>query len=317
MSEAVLVDADDVGAAEAALSAAYSSMRLMSSSDGPRGRTRVFRTTIGPLTLDDAEFTFRLVADMDPSDEVLLTRVRAGTLGGNLPGRPIERCSAGAVLAFGGRRGERICGDIDRAHYDVVSLDRRLLAQVARGVSDEDVEPVDLTSMTPTSPEANRHLFDVLSHLRRDVASSPHAAVQPLVIGPLLRYLAGCVLSAFPHTAPPAAAVETASQRVLERALSFIEDYADTDISLADIAAAARVTPRSLHVTFARQMNCTPLEFLRDVRLHHAHLDLIAADPDTTTVADIAARWGFGAVEPFSVLYRHRYGISPETTFRR
>lgn len=295
MSEAVLVDADDVGAAEAALSAAYSEMRLVAGSDRPGRRTRVFRTRIGPLTLDDAEFSFHVTADMDPSDDILLTRVRAG--------------------ALGGRRGERIIGDIDRAHYDVVALDRRLLAAVAHGGDDE--EPVDLTSLSPHSEDANRHLFDVLSHVRREVASNPHGASSPLVTGPLMRYLAGCVLAAFPHTAELPSTVESAGRRVLERALAYIDDHADADISMADVAAAARVTPQSLHAAFTCQLNCTPREYLRKARLHGAHRDLVAGDPTTVTVADVASRWGFGVVDAFGVLYRSRYGVSPETTLAR
>ena len=115
MSEAVLVDADDIGEAEEALSAAYSAMRLKTVPETPAVRTRVFRTSIGLLTIDDAQFTYHLTADMDPSDSVMLCRVRSGVLGGNLPGRPVERYGAGTVLAFGGRRGERIAGDVDRA----------------------------------------------------------------------------------------------------------------------------------------------------------------------------------------------------------
>jgi AraC-like DNA-binding protein len=314
VSEAVIVDADNIGEAEAALSAAYTAMRLVSDRDVPSGRTRIFRTRVGPLTVDDAEFDFHVIADMDPSEDVLLCRVRGGMLGGHLPGRSPERHGAGTVLAFGGRRGERIYGDIDHARYDTIVLDRNLLAQVASGGLDAAGEPVDLTSLAPVSEEANRHLADVMSHLRRDVASNAHAASQPLVTGPLLRYLAGCVLAAFPNTAAAPPRVQDSSPRLLERALAFIDDNADKDISLGDIAAAARVTPQSVAAMFRRHLSCTPKEYLRKVRLDHAHRDLIANNPATATVADIAARWGFGVVEAFAVYYRGRYGVHPETT---
>ncbi|KWX67862.1 helix-turn-helix domain-containing protein [Mycobacterium sp. NAZ190054] len=314
MGEAVLVDADDIGEAEQALSAAYSEMRLMSAPEVPGGRTRVFRTSMGPLTIDDCEFNYHLTADMDPSDGVLLCRVRAGVLGGNLPGRPVERHGAGTVLAFGGRRDERIAGDIDRAHYDMIVLDRSLLGAVAYGSSGGELEPVDLTSLSPLSEDANRHIADVMSHLRLEVGANAHAVSQPLVTGPLLRYLAGCVLAAFPNTAAARPRAEDGSRRPLERALAFIDDHADTDISLADVAAAAHVAPLSVHTMFLRHLNCTPKDYLRRVRLHHAHRELVVNNPGTATVADIAARWGFGVVEAFAVYYRGRYGVHPETT---
>ncbi|MGP4055198.1 helix-turn-helix transcriptional regulator [Mycobacterium sp. 4D054] len=264
--------------------------------------------------MDDAEFNFHVTTDMDPSDGVMLCRVRSGLLGGSLPGRPVERYGAGSVVAFGGRCGERICGDIDRARYDVIVLDRDLLGHVAAGTTDGHAAPVDLTSMRPLSEEANRHIADVMAHLRLEVGANAHAVAQPLVTGPLLRYLAGCVLAAFPNTAAPAPRADGAGPQALERALAFIDDHADTDISLADIAAAARVTPQSVHALFAAHMNCTPRAYLRKVRLHCAHRDLVANNPGTATVADIAARWGFGVVEAFTVYYRSRYGVCPETT---
>ena len=36
------------------------------------------------------------------------------------------------------------------------------------------------------------------------------------------------------------------------------------------------------------------MAYLRSVRLHHAHLELVTGDQSTTSVAEIAGRWGFG-----------------------
>ncbi|CAN3126580.1 helix-turn-helix transcriptional regulator [Mycobacterium sp. smrl_JER01] len=168
--------------------------------------------------------------------------------------------------------------------------------------------------MAPVSEEANRHVADVMSHLRLEVASNVHAASEPLVTGPLSRYLAGCVLAAFPTTASAPRRTENSGRRQLERALAFIDDNADTDISLLDVAAAARATPQSVHSMFTRHLNCTPRDYLRRVRLHHAHRDLVTHSPATASVAGIAARWGFGTVEVFALHYRSEYGTRPETT---
>ncbi|BBX19150.1 helix-turn-helix domain-containing protein [Mycolicibacterium duvalii] len=314
MAETVLVDADDVGEAEQALSAFYSRMRLMKVPETAASRTRVFRNRIGPLTLDDAEFTYRLTTDMDPTDAVLICRVRSGLLGGNLLGRDLELHGAGSVVAFGGRVGQRIFGHIDRARYDVVMIDRSLLAAVA-GPTD-DGEPVALLSMSPVSAEANRHVADALSHLRIGVGSNPHAVDEPLVTGPLARYVAGCVLAAFPNTATtgPAGAGRDAGRKLLDRATAFIDDHADTDISVADVAAAVRVTHAAVHAMFVEQIGITPVEYLRRVRVHHAHRELVCEDPASTTVGEVAARWGFGAVASFEVYYRRQFGVDPVHT---
>jgi transcriptional regulator GlxA family with amidase domain len=85
---------------------------------------------------------------------------------------------------------------------------------------------------------------------------------------------------------------------------------------VADIADAVRVTPRAVQYMFRRHLDITPLQYLRRLRLHCAHQDLLAADPTIDTVAGIAARWGFAHTGRFAALYRQTYGQSPHTTLR-
>ena len=92
--------------------------------------------------------------------------------------------------------------------------------------------------------------------------------------------------------------------------------HAANDISLADIAEAVHVTPRAVQYMFRRHLETTPLQYLRRVRLHHAHQELRGTDRMQETVTAIAARWGFVHTGRFAVLYRQTYGQSPHTTLR-
>jgi transcriptional regulator GlxA family with amidase domain len=103
---------------------------------------------------------------------------------------------------------------------------------------------------------------------------------------------------------------------LLRRAVAFIHDNADGDIGLADIAAAANVTPRSVQYMFRRHLGTTPLEYLRRVRLERAHRDLQKADPDHDTVTAIACRWKFTHPGRFSMQYKRVYGTAPSRTLR-
>ena len=102
----------------------------------------------------------------------------------------------------------------------------------------------------------------------------------------------------------------------LRRAIAFIEDNAQLDIRLVDIAAAIGVTPRTVQYTFRRHLGTTPLEYLRRVRLHRAHHDLQAADPTVDTVMAIAGRWRFGHPGRFSMAYKEAFGTPPSRTLR-
>jgi transcriptional regulator GlxA family with amidase domain len=98
--------------------------------------------------------------------------------------------------------------------------------------------------------------------------------------------------------------------------MDYIDANAANDIALADIAEAVHVTPRAVQYMFRRHLETTPLQYLRRLRLHHAHQELLAADHLHATVTEIAAKWGFAHTGRFAVLYRQTYGQSPHTTLR-
>ncbi len=108
----------------------------------------------------------------------------------------------------------------------------------------------------------------------------------------------------------------TAQPALLRRAIAFIHENAQADISLHDIAASVNVSPRSVQYSFRRYLSTTPLEYLRRVRLNRAHRELQAADPSVDTVMAIAERWGFSHAGRFSSLYKRTFGTPPSKTLR-
>jgi AraC-like DNA-binding protein len=130
-----------------------------------------------------------------------------------------------------------------------------------------------------------------------------------LVLGHASRLLAAVTLSAFPNTATadPTPHDRTDHQRVLlRRAIKFIEADVLEDIGLADIAEAVRVTPRAVKYMFRRHLDTTPLQYLRRVRLHYAHQELLAADREQDTVSfdNTVLMWPGNLVNVASVLTR-------------
>jgi AraC-like DNA-binding protein len=101
------------------------------------------------------------------------------------------------------------------------------------------------------------------------------------------------------------------------RAAAFIEERARDDISVADIAAATFVTVRAVQLAFRQHLDTTPLTYLRQVRLEHAHDELLSADPDRTTVTAVAAGWHFTNASRFAAYYRAAYGVPPAYTLRQ
>ncbi|MEU6786091.1 AraC family transcriptional regulator [Nonomuraea angiospora] len=102
----------------------------------------------------------------------------------------------------------------------------------------------------------------------------------------------------------------------LRRATRYCEEHAGEPIRLGDIAAAARVSVRTLQLGFREHLQTTPMAYLRSVRLAHVHADLVRiADADSrTTVTEVALRWGFTHLGRFAALYRQTYGRLPSST---
>lgn len=102
----------------------------------------------------------------------------------------------------------------------------------------------------------------------------------------------------------------------LKVATDFIEHNAHVDITLADVASVAHVSPRALQLAFRRRLHTTPRGYLLDARLQRAHRDLVTANAATATVAQIALRWGFRHPGRFARHYRDKYGLYPEVTLK-
>jgi transcriptional regulator GlxA family with amidase domain len=132
------------------------------------------------------------------------------------------------------------------------------------------------------------------------------------------------MLLSFPNTAlhalsdPLQSGPGAAEPATVRRAMDFMDANAHREITLTQIAQAARIGPRALQMAFQRHRDQTPMHYLRQARLQGVHRDLQAGDPTRgDTVAEIAARWGFRHGQRFAGHYRDVYGCSPSDTLRR
>lgn len=109
-------------------------------------------------------------------------------------------------------------------------------------------------------------------------------------------------------TTPPTSSDATTS--TVRRAAWFIDEHADEDLSADRLSRACGVTPRALQYSFRRDLGCTPMAYLRRVRL-----DLVRqALRDGSTVSDAAAQYGFSNPGRFAAFYRQLFGENPRDT---
>ena len=314
-----LISADDLDQAEEQIGAAFGAIRIEKSASGGITRTRVWRSDVGALSIDDSEYTYDMSYEMAAPENILLCRVHSGVLEETPLRGPARSHGTGAVVAFGTAAGRPLVGRCRHARYHMVNVPRRALAE-ALG-RDPDAAPAYLTDSAPVSAAANQHLVDVIDHIRHGLLGNPFAAVEPLISSGVARYLAASMLAAFPNTAgdPPGPVGDrdnhdSDNHDALRRATAFIDDNVHDDISPADIADAARVSARALETLFVRHRQRSSTQYLQQIRLSYVHRDLATADPGVTSVAGIARRWGFWDLAHFRSNYLELYGCAPEHT---
>lgn len=196
------------------------------------------------------------------------------------------------------------------------SVVERFVAEVLG--DDRGPTPIAFDLGPPASPSKAVQWKRLMQFVANDVAKNPGVHGSPLVMRQVRNLIVATAIDTFPNSsqagtrAPEAHAVPAA----VRLAIAFIDEHAAEDLDLTTIAEAAHVGPRALQRAFRRSLDLTPLGYLRSVRLDRAHEELRSSDPDTTTVAAIAARWGFGHPGRFAAEYRARFGRSPSDTLR-
>ncbi|RZU53963.1 helix-turn-helix protein [Krasilnikovia cinnamomea] len=203
----------------------------------------------------------------------------------------------------------------------VVSLPPGAVSDAARNHPDGPPPALSFTAMRPIHPADTRRWVHVVDYVTNTLLDAPAFITHPLLVGPFTRLLAATLLTTFPNSCMPEPRHHDrtdATEATLARAIAYVDANADLDISSVDIARAARVTVRAVQLAFRRHLGTTPLGYLRSVRLDRAHQQLRDALPgDGTTVAGVAARWGYADARRFTTSYRRAYGRAPNHTLRR
>ncbi|MCU7723872.1 AraC family transcriptional regulator [Actinoplanes sp. KI2] len=201
----------------------------------------------------------------------------------------------------------------DCCWHTTVRVRLDVVLRVAREQTGLDPAQVRFTGVQPISAAAHRQWLATLEFARRGIYG--RTLESPLVLAAAEEAVAASLLAVFPNTAMTTAVRTPRDPAVpapVRRAMAFIDAHAADPITRTDIAAAARVLPPTLGPAFRRHRDTTPSAYVRRVRLHRAHRQLLAAQPgDGTTIATVAARCGFPDPYRFAAYYRQAYGRPP------
>lgn len=106
-------------------------------------------------------------------------------------------------------------------------------------------------------------------------------------------------------------------RELVARITSFVRDHLGEPITVADLSRMAGVSERTLRAAFHDVMGVSPKRYALMQRLQAAHTALQNADPNSTTVTDVAMTFGFFELGRFAGRYRHAFGEVPSQTLRQ
>jgi AraC-like DNA-binding protein len=201
--------------------------------------------------------------------------------------------------------------------YDqqLVHLDRQFVRGVAAERFDVGTRELRFDHLRPTDSLAVRRWRDSLGALARALREGGTGS---LVWHEAKRQTADAFLRVVPPQLDqlPAALLHP-RQAKLRAAVEHVHAHADEPITIADLARVAGLSVRSVQEAFRRTFGVSPLTYVRQVRLDRVHEELLALDPRTVSVGQVATRWGFAHLGRFSAAYAERFGEYPKQTLRR
>ena len=286
--------------------------------DAPRGGTGVLRASLVPdVRFNRGNFTISFNTGSASSGVPLIGHLQSGRLAYASRDSGASHRLEDVFLAV---QPEHPClaRSID-PDAEIAVIDVALLSQLASTASGPAPPPVRFTGHEPVSPQAARTWKATYAYIRSAVLERRSAEIQPLVVSSAARLLAAATLATFPNntgTGPASDARNDVAPDTLRRAVAFIDEHAQHDITIADIAGAAFVTVRAVQVAFRRHLDTTPMAYLRQVRLGCAHRDLELGGL-ATTVTTVAYRWRFPSASRFAAYYQQAYGVAPGRTLRQ
>jgi len=103
---------------------------------------------------------------------------------------------------------------------------------------------------------------------------------------------------------------------IIRRSKELLERREGEHVSIAELAAAAGVSERTLRTAFCETFGVGPVRYLQLRRLHQIERALRAAHPEETTVAEVLARHGVWQFGRCASRYRRLFGELPSETLQ-
>lgn len=167
--------------------------------------------------------------------------------------------------------------------------------------------------LTKATPEASLAWRNYISSISRVIFAGRDEAQKLKRLNRFLEPTIMMALEFFPHNYVDALADDHLDFDTvrLNQAIEYIRSNLKSNPTLMNIASAACMSGRNLQLLFRKQMDETPLQYVRRQRLAAIKLELETA-PAGTRVTDILIEYGVTSCGHFTQQYRTTFGCTPQ-----
>jgi len=193
-----------------------------------------------------------------------------------------------------------------KLNFLLLTLDPAFLDRVAREAFGEKAAPVHLWH------EDGRHdplINNLASALVREMLAKDDAT--RVFTESLASVLSVHLIRNYAEGMPAAPQPVPGPTRAVSAAVRFIREHYAEQISLADIAAAAGMSPFHLTRVFKKTMGMSPHQYLVEVRVHSARA-LVSSGGDHPSLAEVAAAVGFADQSHLTRQFKRILGTTPK-----
>ncbi|WP_197060969.1 helix-turn-helix transcriptional regulator [Microbacterium mangrovi] len=206
-------------------------------------------------------------------------------------------------------------------HLDLlmVNVDLERLTKTAARRLGVDEARLDFAGTSPISDAMRQHWVRTVGYAWRSVVQEPEVFHNDLTRTAAFEAVVAASTAGFPIEVLHPGRMRDSSglSRAVRVAREYIEHHPAEPLTVDSIAQQAHVSVRALQNAFRRELETTPLGYLRRVRLIRARDELLDAEPGQVNVAAVARRWGFANPGRFAADYAELFGEKPSRTLRR
>lgn len=201
-----------------------------------------------------------------------------------------------------------------------VSADATALQEFSLNIWDIDIEArLTAPGVLKHAPGTAQCLSEFLALLLNNIKCAPG-----LLNYPQIRKIAeqeiyyNSMMATCGATASDHHAFTASRKNVVNKAKDYVLEHHDDPVTIPDLCLALNISRRTLQYSFESVLDINPVTYLRAIRLNRVRRAIKDnAGTAHTTVADIAARWGFWHSSKFSANYKAMFGELPSETLRK